>query len=160
MVINRYPQSDNVPSVGDSATLSSKWDAIIKLFPQSSWIYGEEETGRQWKAEVMYDFKEIRQDSCTPELTETVAAHFGSAQLQTTRGASHERRKWTWSIMPNQQVISNQNFLAKGKSMFSNEVSVDILTTLQGRPHARECLANTKWASSFLFWTFCFTFFV
>lgn len=47
MVINRYPQSDNVPSVGDSATLSSKWDAIIKLFPQSSWIYGEEETGRQ-----------------------------------------------------------------------------------------------------------------
>lgn len=64
--------------------------------------------------------------------------------VQARQGPSAERGKWTQGPTPSHKDICNQYQLAKGKLVFSNRVSLDIITTIQGRTHAQEKLPNAK----------------
>lgn len=59
-------------------------------------------------------------------------------------GTSTGKGKWMWVPTCNQEALCNRYPLMKVKSVFSSGISLDILTTLQGRSGAQEKLANTK----------------
>lgn len=58
---------------------------------------------------------------------------------------STEKGKQTQRLIPTQEAIYNQSLPGKGKSAFSNAVTLDTSTTLQ------EQLANVKWTPWFCF---------
>lgn len=60
--------------------------------------------------------------------------------------------------IPNQEIIGNWYLLGRGKSVFSNGVSLGISITPQGKLHAQRELANTKWIA-WILWGGSFAFF-
>lgn len=55
----------------------------------------------------------MQQDSGTCALTKAVAAHTGSAQIQTRQGPSAGMGKWTQAVIPNSGASSNEQPLTK-----------------------------------------------
>lgn len=60
-------------------------------------------------------------------------------------------RKRAQASTPKQEAICNWSVLTKGKSAFSNSMSLGISTTPKGRPPAQEKSTNTKQTQ----WYFC-----
>lgn len=56
--------------------------------------------------------------------------HTRSEWVQARHGPSTERREWTWSPHPKQEVVYNCHPFGRGVSVFSNAVSLHISTTL------------------------------
>lgn len=96
----------------------------------------------------MDDFKDTQQD-----LMHIQTHRRCGSILQTYTGLSHmesqPREKEAEEVdmeshAQPRKTISNSYFLAKGKSVFLNEVSLPILTILQEISYAQEQLTNTK----------------
>lgn len=81
-------------------------------------------------------FFQTQQNWCIYELTETVTTCTRS-RVQARWCHSTERRKWAWASTPMQESICNQWLWAKEVSIFSNEVSLYVLSTLYDRPMPR-----------------------
>lgn len=63
------------------------------------------------------------------ELTETMTACTGPAEVQARWGPMPERSKWAPVLIPNHEAISNCHQLAKEKFSFSSGVSLNINNT-------------------------------
>lgn len=70
------------------------------------------------------------------------------------------KSKWTQSVTPNQEMLSDWFLLGEGQWVFSNGVSLDTSSTLPGRPHAQEHWANRKQTPWFLSVIFLFVLFI
>lgn len=77
-----------------------------------------------------------KQDSCVHKPTEFAAVYTRLAHVQGRLGSQNRRGKWTWYSPINQESIYNQYPLAKGKSVFSKEVTLGISTPPQSWAHA------------------------
>jgi hypothetical protein len=142
MVINTETHNWTIYRVRDIVSLSPHWDVFNKAFPSSPKdLFWSEDSRKIVRA---------RGDGWPPSSrhnrtgAEAVAAFIGPAQVQACCDPSTERGKWmsgwgtwTWAPTPNQEAICNWCRLAKGKLVLSNGVSVDILTTAQGKPYAQ-----------------------
>jgi hypothetical protein len=52
------------------------------------------------------------------------------------------RRESGHSISPSKRLFTTDSYWERGKSVFSNEVALAVLTTLQGKPHAHRKMTN------------------
>ena len=111
--------------------LSINWSYCAKTFlgfcgPQKSDLskVNTSQQGQRPQSELAPVVIKTQHDCCLHKTTETVAAHIGPAQVQARLGPNSEKGEW--------------------KSIVSNEVALDVSTTLQERPHAQEWLANVQ----------------
>ena len=70
-----------------------------------------------------------------------MATYARPAQVQTRQNRSSEE-KLAESHTLNLEALGNLYLPGKGKSVFSNGVSLAVLTTLQGKPHAHRKMTN------------------
>lgn len=123
----------------------SKWDVFINPSLQGWGIY---EGGRnivRARGDSKETHLQTQQGWYPHEPTETLTACTSPAQGQNRQNPS-TKRKWTQSPTPNQEAIWNCCLIAKGKSVFSNGMSLGLSTSRsRSRPRATWCFL----------WTFC-----
>jgi hypothetical protein len=86
---------------------------------------------------------QTQQDWHINELIGTVAECLQPTQIQTRWDPCTKMGRWIWTPIPDQEVVSNWQLLAKEKLVSPRE-SLDIQTTLKGRPHGQDKMVNTK----------------
>ena len=130
------PPSGLAPTVLEA--LSLKWSVFTKVFPsklRNICGRGCIKIIRDWSRCDSKETVSLRHNRTDDIQTlETLAAHTTHTNTSSSQvEPQHWDRMWTWGSAFNQESISNWYRLTKGNSVFYNEVSLSISTTLQGK---------------------------